>query len=1085
MSSLGQAVGGVIGATIGFFTGNPLYGAQIGMMIGGAIDPPKGPTVNGPRLDDLNVQTATYGAFIPRNYGTVAQQGNVFWVQGDRLTEVQTTTTSGGKGGPESTTNTWSYFATFAVGLCKGPIDGVRRIWIGGQLWYDAGSDDIATIISSNEKADLFTVYLGTDTQTADPLIQADKGTDNVPAYCGLAYIVFDNLPLDKYGNSLMGAQVKVELVSVGSAVHTIEQVAESASAGAAFPQVSSLSGRTMVYSSQTAPIIAVYDIYNAYDPQLLGTISTPIINNNVFVTSVGYIAAYQAAGFRFVMYDVNGVTRSTTVMAAGLANRDAFAGYGNRLYFVETNGNLSCYDVSNPDAPALLWKYATALGAAATYICADGNYIYIYSGTTLLTLGLDTYPYLVSSDTVAASYAIMATDGRYLCMAKHSGVDAFAVYAVGTDAPPALLGTDDIFDVAAFSMSMSGDLVWLSGSTEDHVVYDIENPASIQRYHVNHGGGDSYYTAQVSGDFFFACTYNTGKIRSFVFFKNIITPELAHLGEIVEAECMASKLLTTADVDVTELTDTVRGYRVSQQGAIRGTLDPLRAAWPFDVIQHGYKIKFKRRGSASVATIPSSLLDARKAGDATGIQITDGREMDLQLPRRVDVKYLDSTREYDINEQLSPVRTSTDSANIRKIELPIVFTAAEAAQKAETLLYLYWMERHDVIMRLPPEYSELEPGDVITVNSDSANYELRLTSTNTLPDGRIECAAKYNKSAIYTPTAPGEEGQSTGAALSLDGPAVYSLLDIPLMRDDDDTAGFPVAMGGYLTGWPGGVLYRSDDGSQTWTDLRAFTPGAVLGYATGTLSAHGGTVIDFYSTLAVRLYSSTMALSSVTQAQMFSGQNWFAYGAHGRWEIIAASNCVLQGDGSYVLSDFLRGQRGTEWATGLHAANDRIVMLNSAALAFISVNSSTIGTSREYRAITTGAALSSDASLAFSYSGVNLECLSPVHLTGSRHPSTNDWTLSWIRRSRYDQWRDYVDSPLGETSESYEIEIYSSGTYTTLKRTLTASSPTVSYTSAQQVTDFGSNQATLYVKVYQLSATVGRGYALTQSITR
>ena len=35
------------------------------------------------------------------------------------------------------------------------------------------------------------------------------------------------------------------------------------------------------------------------------------------------------------------------------------------------------------------------------------------------------------------------------------------------------------------------------------------------------------------------------------------------------------------------------------------------------------------------------------------------------------------------------------------------------------------------------------------------------------------------------------------------------------------------------------------------------------------------------------------------------------------------------------------------------------------------------------------------------------------------------------------------------------------------------------------QVTDFGSNQATLYVKVYQLSANVGRGYPLTTSITR
>jgi hypothetical protein len=71
---------------------------------------------------------------------------------------------------------------------------------------------------------------------------------------------------------------------------------------------------------------------------------------------------------------------------------------------------------------------------------------------------------------------------------------------------------------------------------------------------------------------------------------------------------------------------------------------------------------------------------------------------------------------------------------------------------------------------------------------------------------------------------------------------------------------------------------------------------------------------------------------------------------------------------------------------------------------------------------------------------------------------------------------------PLGETTESYEVEVWDSG-YTTLKRTLTASTPTVTYTSANQVTDFGSNQATLYLKIYQLSAIVGRGNALTVSV--
>ena len=119
MSSVGQALGGVVGGVIGFMVGGPtgaLYGAQIGMLGGGLLDPPK---VKGPRLDDLSFQTSTYGAFIPRVYGTVAIHGNVFWLKGNSLTE--SSSTSSAKGGPEVTS--YSYSATFAVGLCQGPIE--------------------------------------------------------------------------------------------------------------------------------------------------------------------------------------------------------------------------------------------------------------------------------------------------------------------------------------------------------------------------------------------------------------------------------------------------------------------------------------------------------------------------------------------------------------------------------------------------------------------------------------------------------------------------------------------------------------------------------------------------------------------------------------------------------------------------------------------------------------------------------------------------------------------------------------------------------------------------------------------------
>jgi len=241
--------------------------------------------------------------------------------------------------------------------------------------------------------------------------------------------------------------------------------------------------------------------------------------------------------------------------------------------------------------------------------------------------------------------------------------------------------------------------------------------------------------------------------------------------------------------------------------------------------------------------------------------------------------------------------------------------------------------------------------------------------------------------------------------------------------------------------------------------------------------------MIDKSSVLTVSLIGGE--LSSVTELAMLNGANYFAYGINGRWEIIAAQNCTLQGDGSYILTDLLRGQQGTEWACGLHAVGDKVIALDS-SLAFVGASLNSIGSPKTYRGVTLGKTLDSASDMPFTYTGVNLECLSPCYLNGNRN-AANDWTLTWIRRTRVGgAWRDYVDASLGEASEAYEVDLFTDGTYTTVKRTLSGlSSASAIYSSAQQISDFGSNQSTLYLKIYQLSANVGRGYPLISSITR
>jgi hypothetical protein len=113
-------------------------------------------------------------------------------------------------------------------------------------------------------------------------------------------------------------------------------------------------------------------------------------------------------------------------------------------------------------------------------------------------------------------------------------------------------------------------------------------------------------------------------------------------------------------------------------------------------------------------------------------------------------------------------------------------------------------------------------------------------------------------------------------------------------------------------------------------------------------------------------------------------------------------------------------------------------------------------------------------------FAGQYLKPFSPVHVTGLRDGSGN-LTINWLRRSRVDaEWRDGVDIPLGEESERYEVEIMDGET---VMRTIATTSPTASYSAAEQTTDFGSPQSSVNVRVYQISAVVGRGYTASASI--
>jgi len=191
LSVAGAAVGGAVFGPVGAIAGR-IAGAIAGNVIDHALlSPTASRQVEGPRLADLDVMASTEGAPISRLYGRARLSGQVIWAT--RLEEVVSNSTekAGGKGGggARTTTTTYSYFANFAVGLCEGEIGHVARIWADGKLLDLTGVN--------------FRIYTGSETQTADALIVAKEGGAQAPAYRGLAYVVFERLALENFGNRI------------------------------------------------------------------------------------------------------------------------------------------------------------------------------------------------------------------------------------------------------------------------------------------------------------------------------------------------------------------------------------------------------------------------------------------------------------------------------------------------------------------------------------------------------------------------------------------------------------------------------------------------------------------------------------------------------------------------------------------------------------------------------------------------------------------------------------------------------------------------------------------------------------------
>lgn len=1066
----------VVGTVVGAYFGYPQLGFVVGSLVGAALTPKT--KIEGPRIDDQKVTVSTYGGGIPTIYGAARVGGNIIF--STNKIERGTTTEEGKGGGVENTT--YQYFVHMAIALCVGPIVGIRKVWRDGKLIYDASVDASinSALASAASPFSNAILYLGTEDQMPDPTQEIYLGAGNVPAYRGLAYIQMNDIECP--GGRV--PQFSLEVISAGE-VGAQSDLGDTTpvphdptwAGGRRYSRVGEWGGPTIVFYDNSIDlgdplfrkVVGVYSVGNGYATPLNSWQPGDQVYNYYCIDGVADIDAccfrqvtastYVDQGHNIVLLADGSSKRfflddilcfgQTSSRWAKRGNRIAFTGDANHL-----DWNVALFD----------WETLGLIGRTTRDAAASDVMLHITSNYTWL--------------------AIIGPGGASgVDIALHSNED-FSL--ISTTSLP-----DEFFeDGTTYFAAGDNDVLyaWNQFTTRSDL-WAITESAGVLSYRlvgsaapadsltpVSPYGGISVSGATVTG-LVLTGAFGVDNWNLFMVRFNVNTPEAASVADIIEKQCMRAGL-TAGQVDVSTITDVVEGYTVTNPASARSNIQPLLTAYAIDAAEEDGKVKFfKRAAVASVATIAYAELGCVE-GDAEPIDpMPLSRAQEAELPRSVIVSYINTSFDYQTAAEPSQ-RQVTESQHDQNVELPISTNSDHAASVAQMVLYDAWNERNKRSLKVSRKYAYVSAGDGVTVEYPQGTFLLwrltQATDTGALCEWEVVPADE----SIYTQTAIGAAEYTPQTVDGLPPPTRMQIVDSAILRDADNNAGVYVALSGYTTGYPGGELFIGDDAT-TLTPRGTVANEAPIGLAETALGDWSTNVVDEVNLLTVNV--GHHALSSITRSVLITGtSNVAAIGAAGRWEIIKFQRADYLGDGRYTLSGLLRGQRGTEWAAGLHAAGDTFVLLAMAGMLRPNFDNGSIGQTQTYKAVTTGLPAASAASSVYASTGEGLECFSPVDLR--RAPSGSDIILSWHRRTRLSENVLTGIFPLGESVESYELDLFTDNTYGVLLRTFSSSTESVTYTAAMQAVD-GYSSGPIYARVYQMSGVVGRGHELEATV--
>jgi len=1056
---MAQLVLGAAGAYIGFQLGGP-QGAQLGFAAGAALGGAYATSrkrLEGPRLNDLKLTGTQYGEPIPWMINNARLPGQVWWASEKR--EIATTTSQGKGGGPKVTT--FTYEQDVLLGLCEKEIVAVTRVWSFGKLVRNTlGAADVGTLATS-DRTDLWrrlTVYTGSSTQLPDPTYEAAVGAGNAPGYRGRAYVFIEGLKLDSAGQLPL---LTFEVIDAGT-------LALSAAS----------------YIGTEIPAAPVNTIASSI---AIGNSSTFAVGipqwDNTYSTTA--VACYQWSLSDPAVYSPIG---EFNVQTSGINP----AGHGNadQPFLVLQESSTEVYLYAIPYGTTYgPYDVAESLGSTQVRFAQRGDYLVLGSAGSG-SQAIRSFDWRASGSPLATSSALP----DYVNSIEIIGD---AVYCAGFDdrrvfvLDVATLTLQSTINRPSFGGSGNTNALLFASGGDLWLFENVSGSAALYRL-------DGASWTQISGTIDTAFLpsdngHSIGIVGSVLLVGRIYvtsvsdreyrmwaakiahTPTTTTVQDAVEQACERSGL-TSAEFDASALssiTTPFRGVAVAQVEGMRGVLEQMRTVYGFDCVLSD-KLRFKPRGGSAVRTLSYADLAAGE-GQPSEEPFALTVAPDLELPPQVAVKFVNAANDYQAGSELSDRLVVTSQVATQEVEFGISLIPSEAKRVADTLVAEGFARIAGATFAVDISNADLEPTDVVNVTAaDGGTVRMRI-ERRTDAAGVLEFTAVRDDVASVSSSALTDDDYTQGSTVEAPSATLWRALDIPLLRDVDDGPGWVIAARGATSVWPGALVEQAWNGVD-YTTAATVSESAVFGQCTTTLGDFTGVGVDERNTLTVSVGSGELVSSTRDAMLADASINTLLVGS----EVIRFISASLSSadPNVYILSRLLRGQRGTESHKATHGANEACVLLRPQGLRHIASDAGDIGRERSVRATTLGASPSYVIAQPFTDTGLALKPFAPVDSSVTRDASDNA-TITWRRRSRLSGRLFAGGPPLGEDAEAYEVDIYEDNTFSTVVRTITASTSSATYTAAEQTADGLTAGDPLNFRAYQISTAYGRGYPL------